>query len=77
MNNMFYRNEKGKLVFNRFDFEIFIADIIESIEPKNMKDLNWMIKMMIESTQLCASEYVDECDDIEDEWEDVYYLNDY
>ena len=74
---MFYRNDKGNLGFNRLDFEIFIADIIESIEPKNMKDLEWMVKQMIESTQLVAWEYVNDSDDIEEEWEDVYYPNDY
>lgn len=74
---MFYRNEKGNLGFNRLDFEIFIADVIESIEPNSMKDLEWMVKKMIESTQLVAWEYVNDSDDIEEEWEDVYYPNDY
>lgn len=70
---MFYKDEKGSLVFKRLDFEIMIADIIDSIEPKNIKDLEWMIKEMISSTQLCAWEYVNDCDDIEEEWEDVFY----
>ena len=74
---MFNRNEKGNLVFNRIDFEIMISDILDSVEPKNIKDLEWMIKEMIESTQLCAWEYVNYSDDIEDEWEDVYYPNDF
>lgn len=77
MENMFYINEKGKLTFDRLSFEIFIADIIEEVEPKNIKDLEWMVKKMIESTQLCAWEYVNDSDDIEEEWEDVYYPNDY
>ncbi len=72
-NNMFYRNEDGRLTFQRLDFEIMIADIIDAVEPKNIKELEWMIKEMIGSTQLCAWEYVNECDDIEEEWEDVFY----
>jgi hypothetical protein len=70
---MFYRDEKGNLVFKRLDFEIMIADIIDEVEPKNMKDLEWMIKKMIDSVQLCAWEYVQDSADIEDEWEDVFY----
>ena len=70
---MFERNEKGNLVYKVLDFEIMIADIIESTEPKNMKDLQWMVSRMIESIQTCAWEYTNESDDIEEEWEDVFY----
>lgn len=70
---MFYRNEKGNLGFKKIDFEIFIADIIDEIEPKNMEDLEWMVKKMVDAVQLCAWEYVNDCDDIEDEWEDIFY----
>lgn len=69
---MFYRNEKGSLTFNKLDFEIMIGDIIYDIEPKNMKDLEWMVKKMVDAVQLCAWEYVNECDDIEDEWEGIF-----
>lgn len=69
---MFYRNEKGGLTFNRLDFEIMIGDIIDDISPNNMKDLEWMVKKMVDAVQLCAWEYVNECDDIEDEWEDIF-----
>lgn len=69
---MFYRNEKGSLTFNRLDFEIMIGDIIDDISPNNMKDLEWMVKKMVDAVQLCAWEYVNECDDIEDEWEDIF-----
>lgn len=70
---MFYRNEKGNLGFNRLDFEIMIADIINDISPKNTEDLEWMVKKMVDTVQLCAWEYVNDSDDIEDEWEDIYY----
>ena len=69
---MFYRNEKGSLTFNRLDFEIMIGDIIDDISPKKMDDLEWMVKKMIDAVQLCAWEYVNDCDEIEDEWEDIY-----
>jgi hypothetical protein len=77
MENIFYINENGRLTFDRLDFEMFVADVIEHVEPKNIKDLKWMAKMMIESIQLCASDYVYDSDDIEDEWEDVYYPNNF
>ena len=69
---MFHRNEKGSLTFNRLDFEIMIADIIDGISPKKMDDLEWMVKKMVDAVQLCAWEYVNDCDEIEDEWEDIY-----
>lgn len=70
---MFSRNENGRLKFNRLDFEIMIGDIIDDIEPKNIDDLNWMVECMVESIQLCAWEYAEESNDIEDEWEDIFY----
>ena len=76
MNNMFKRNEKGNLVFDKLEFEILIADIIENTEPKNMNDLKWMVAKMIDATQLVAWEYVQDSEDIEDEWEDIYYSAD-
>lgn len=73
---MFKRNEKGNLVFDKLEFEILIADIIEDAEPKNMEDLKWMVAKMIDATQLVAWEYVQDSEDIEDEWEDIYYSDD-
>ena len=73
---MFKRNEKGNLVFDRLEFEIMIADIIEDIEPKTMDDLKWMVAKMIDATQLVAWEYAQDSKDIEDEWEDIYYSED-
>lgn len=70
---MFYRNENGNLTFKNLDFRIMIDDIIYDVEPKNMKDLEWMVKRMVDTIQLSAWEYVYECDEIEDEWEDIYY----
>ena len=70
---MFYRNEKGNLGFNRLDFEIMIEDIINEVEPKNINDLIWMVQKMVEAVQLCAWEYVNDSDDIEEEWEDIFY----
>ena len=70
---MFKRNENGKLVFKRLDFEIAIGDIFEDISPDNIDDLNWMVEKMIESIQLCANEYVQDIESIEEEWEDVFY----
>lgn len=74
---MFERNENGKLRFNRLDFEIMISDAFENTPPKDINDLKWMVKCMIESIQLCAWEYVQENDSIEDEWEDVFAPNDF
>ena len=73
---MFKRNEKGNLVFDKLEFEILIADIIEDAEPKNMDDLKWMVAKMIDATQLVAWEYVQDSEHIEDEWEDIYYSAD-
>ena len=73
MGSIFYRNEKGNLGFNKLEFEIMIADIIDEIEPKDMEDLEWMVKMMVDRIQLCAWEYVNDSDDIEDEWDDIYF----
>lgn len=70
---MFEYNENGRLHFNKLDFEIFIGDVIEDVSPDNMDDLRWMVEKMVDAVQLCAYEYVQESDDIEDEWEDVYY----
>lgn len=70
---MFTRNEKGKLVFKRLDFEIMVDDIIENIKPTNMDDLRWMVEKMIDSIQLCAYQYVENSDSFDDEWEDVFY----
>ena len=69
---MFYRNEKGALTFNRLDFEILIGDIIDDVSPENIKDLEWMVKKMVDAVQLCAWEYVQYSDNIEDEWEDIF-----
>lgn len=73
---MFKRNEKGNLVFDKLEFEIMIADIIEDTEPKTMDDLKWMVAKMIDATQLVAWEYAQDSEDIEDEWEDIYYSED-
>lgn len=69
---MFTRNENGKLRFERLDFEIMVADMLEQTPPKDMRDLRWMVKVLVESTQLVAWEYAnDNLDD--EEWEDVFY----
>lgn len=73
---MFKRNEKGNLVFDKLEFEILIADIIENAEPKNMDDLKWMVAKMIDATQLVAWEYTQDSEHIEEEWEDIYYSAD-
>lgn len=70
---MFYRNEDGKILFKKLDFEIMIDDIIGAVEPENIEDLEWMVKKMVDAIQLCVWEYVDDADDIEDEWEDIFY----
>jgi hypothetical protein len=71
---MFNRNEEGRLVFQVLDFELMIADILENTPPKNRKDLDWMVKQMIDSIQLTAGEYWEDEFPDEEEWEDVYYL---
>lgn len=73
---MFKRNEKCNLVFDKLEFEIMIADIIEDTEPKTMDDLKWMVAKMIDATQLVAWECAQDSEDIEDEWEDIYYSED-
>lgn len=70
---MFNRNEKGQLVFQTLDFELMIADILENTPPKNRKDLDWMVKKMVDGVQLVAWEYWKDEFPEEDEWEDVYY----
>ncbi len=69
---MFYRNEEDKLTFKKLEFEIMIMDIIDTVEPKNIKDLEWMVKKMVDAVQSCAWEYTNYCDDIEEEWEDIF-----
>ena len=68
---MFTRNENGKLFFNKLEFECYILNIIENAKPKDITELEWMIKNMIMDIQLCAWDYTNENDEIEDEWEDV------
>lgn len=70
---MFKRNEKNRLVFNKLNFETLIGDIFDNTQPKNMSDLQWMVQKMVDSIQLCAWEYVQDSEDIEEEWEDVFY----
>ena len=72
-----FRKENGKLSFKKLDFEIMIGDIIENISPDNIAELNWMVSKMVNAIQLCAWEYVNESDDIEDEWEDIFYSDMY
>ena len=69
---MFTRNENNNLVFNTLDFEIFIADALESTPPKNRKELEWMTKCMVDSVQLVVREYHKDNSLDEDEWEDLY-----
>jgi hypothetical protein len=69
---MFTRNEKGRLRFERLDFELMLHDMLDQTPPKDMKDLQWMVKVLIESTQLVAWEYTNDNFDNE-EWEDVFY----
>lgn len=70
---MFTRSENGRLTFEKLNFEIMIGDIIEDISPDSIEDLEWMVTKMVDAIQLCAWEYVNDSDDIEDEWEDVFY----
>ena len=72
---MFTRSENGRLTFEKLNFEIMIGDIIEDISPDSIEDLEWMVTKMVDAIQLCAWEYVNESDDIEDEWEDVFYTS--
>lgn len=70
---MFTRSENGRLTFEKLNFEIMIGDIIEDVSPDSIEDLEWMVTKMVNAIQLCAWEYVNDSDDIEDEWEDVFY----
>ena len=68
---MFTRNEKGRLVFDRLNFSLMIGEFIEEARPKDIHELEWIIGKMIDEMQLCASDYSEECDAIEPEWEDI------
>lgn len=70
---MFHRNIKGKLVFEKLNFEIVISDMIESAKPKDMGELKWMVKNMVNSIQTCAFEYASESEEIGEEWEDIFF----
>lgn len=70
---MFNRNEDGGMSFKRLDFEIMVSEILEDTPPKNRKELEWMIKRMVDGIQLVAWEYWNEEFPDEDEWEDLYY----
>ena len=72
---MFTRSKNGRLTFEKLNFEIMIGDIIEDISPDSIEDLEWMVTKMVDAIQLCAWEYVNDSDDIEDEWEDVFYTD--
>lgn len=69
---MFERKENGHLVFNRLEFECMIADFIESMPPKDKKELEWMTKMMVDSLQLAVWEYANDNMNLYDEWEDLF-----
>lgn len=69
---MFKRNEKGRLQFERLDFEVLIADILCEVEDKNEKDLKWMVRCLVDSLQLAAWEHATEDMQL-DEWEDLFY----
>ena len=68
---MFSRRENGKLRFERLDFEVMIADLIEQCPPKGMGDLRWMIKCMVDAVQIVGWEFANE--ELEEEWEDVFF----
>ena len=70
---MFYRKEEDRLIFNKLNFEIMIADMLEKTPPKNRSDLNWMVQKMVDSIQLVAWEYWKDEFPEEDEWEDMYF----
>lgn len=69
---MFHRI-KENLVFEKLNFEIVISDMIESAKPKDMRELKWMVKNMVNSIQTCAFEYASESEEIGEEWEDVFF----
>lgn len=70
---MFYRNDDGNITFENLKFEIMVADLLEKTPPSGRKDLDWMVKQMIDSIQLVAGEYWKDEFPEEDEWEDLYY----
>ena len=72
---MFIRNENGKLRFSKLEFELMIADLIESVPPKDKKDLEWMTKCLVESVMMVAWDYAND-NDIEN-WEDPFLQVDY
>lgn len=69
---MFHRI-KENIVFEKLNFEIVISDMIESAKPKDMRELKWMVKNMVNSIQTCAFEYASESEEIGEKWEDVFF----
>lgn len=70
---MFNRNERGKLTFDRLNFDMMMGQIFESAKPKSAREVRWIVKKMFEEMQYCAEEYCDEaafCD----VWEDLCAL---
>lgn len=66
---MFKRNENGRLQFERFDFEAYIAEVLEIAKSK--AELEWMIKNLVDSVQLVAWETATHDMKLE-EWDDLY-----
>lgn len=66
---MFKRTENGRLQFERFDFEAYIAELLEA--AKNKDDLEWMTRCLVDSVQLVAWETATNDMELE-EWDDLY-----
>lgn len=66
---MFKCNERGKLQFERLEFECFIAELLEPAKTK--EELEWMTKCLVDSVQLVAWETATSDMELE-EWDDLY-----
>ena len=67
---MLERNDNGRLVFKRLDFEIMIADMLEAAKINNMDDLRWAVEQMHGCIEIVAQEHC-EGEELGD-WEDVF-----
>lgn len=67
---MFARNDKGRLTFDRPNFDMMMGQIFESAKPKSTREMRWLVGKMIEEMQYCAEEYCNEAGFFE-EWENL------
>lgn len=55
---MFTRNENENLVFENFNFSMFVIHAIEQAKPRNMREVEWMIEQMEDELKQCMQDYL-------------------